>query len=317
MRRRTGEEPTPEGERIQEEERLQARLLYDASVRELAGVMEHVRRLTQTEVARGEVLQDAVQRIGALEQENKGLRDMVRDLVTSAEQVRQSTSRLEQRITDLEEGQRGQATTGLVDERRTEEQQIPIIQAHVSHEVEPGGVRLGTPRRDSQTEEPHRAMGMTCEEAAVVDKLMLEPDEIERRREEEARGLDWVPPSELAVKEDACREMDGGHDELETVLESRDVIPQQDTRVSTAILPTTLPFTPTPTLGPMDDIVHLLSSRIERCDEEVKIERVSRMLSPDTVDRAVQDVTIRFERARPQILPKPNNRKIVAVFFFY
>ncbi|GBG86999.1 hypothetical protein CBR_g44454 [Chara braunii] len=54
MRRRTGEEPMPEGERTQAEEGLQARLLYDASVRELVGVMEHVRRLMQTEVARGE-----------------------------------------------------------------------------------------------------------------------------------------------------------------------------------------------------------------------------------------------------------------------
>ncbi|GBG85567.1 hypothetical protein CBR_g40205 [Chara braunii] len=199
MRRRTGEEPMPEGERTQVEEGLQVRLLFGASVRELAGVMEHVRRVTQTEVVRGEVLHDAVQRIGVLEQENKGLRDMVRDLVASAEQARQSTSRLEQRITDLEEGPRRQATTDLVDERRTEGQQIPIGYAQVTHEVEPRGVRLDIPRRDSQTEGPLGAMGMTCEEAAVVDKLMLEPNEIERRREGEARGLDWVPPSELAV----------------------------------------------------------------------------------------------------------------------
>ncbi|GBG76248.1 hypothetical protein CBR_g21996 [Chara braunii] len=46
MRRRTGEEPMPEGERTQVEEGLQARLLSNASVRELVGVMEHVRRLT-------------------------------------------------------------------------------------------------------------------------------------------------------------------------------------------------------------------------------------------------------------------------------
>ncbi|GBG79543.1 hypothetical protein CBR_g29690 [Chara braunii] len=105
----------PEGERIQAEKELQARLLSDASVQELG-------RLTQTEVARGEVLQAAVRRIGALEQENKGLRDTVRGLVTSAEQARQTTSRLEQRVTDLEESRRSQATTDVVDERRTEEQ---------------------------------------------------------------------------------------------------------------------------------------------------------------------------------------------------
>ncbi|GBG75366.1 hypothetical protein CBR_g19995 [Chara braunii] len=199
MRRRTGEENMPEDERTQAEEGLQVRLLSDASVRELVGVMEHVRRLTQTEVARGEVLQGAVQRISALERENRGLRDTVRDLVTSAERARQSTSRLEQRITDLEESRRRQATTDVVDERRTEEQQIPIRQAYVSHEVEPGGVRLDIPQRDSRTEEPLGAMGMTCEEAVVVDKLMLEPDEIERRREAKARGMDWVPPSELTA----------------------------------------------------------------------------------------------------------------------
>ncbi|GBG80725.1 hypothetical protein CBR_g31279 [Chara braunii] len=95
-----------------------------------------------TEVARGEELQGAVQRIGALERENRELRDTVRDLVTGAEHARQSTSRLEQRITDLEESPRRQATTDVVDGRKTEEQQIPIGQAHVSHEVEPGGVRL-------------------------------------------------------------------------------------------------------------------------------------------------------------------------------
>ncbi|GBG66345.1 hypothetical protein CBR_g59996 [Chara braunii] len=199
MRRRTGEEPIPEGERTQAEEALQARLLSEASVRELAGVMEHVGRLTQTEVTRGEVLHDAVQRLGVLEQKNKSLRDIVCDIVASAELARQSTSRLEQRINDPEEGRRRQATTNLVDERRTEGQQIPIGQAHVSHGVESGGVRLDTPRRDSQMEEPGGAMGLTCEEAAVVDKLMLEPDEIERKREAEARGLDWVPPSEFAV----------------------------------------------------------------------------------------------------------------------
>ncbi|GBG80455.1 hypothetical protein CBR_g30918 [Chara braunii] len=136
----------PEGERIQAEEGLQARLLSNASVRELAGVMEHVRRITQTEVAQGEVLQDAIQRIGTLEQENKGLRDMVRDLIISAGQAKQSTSRLELRITDLEEGRRHQTTTDVVDERRTEEQQIPIRQADVSHEIKSGGVRLDTPR---------------------------------------------------------------------------------------------------------------------------------------------------------------------------
>ncbi|GBG73233.1 hypothetical protein CBR_g12950 [Chara braunii] len=140
------------------------------------------------EVARGEVLQDAVQRISTLEQVNKGLRDMVRDLVASVEQARQSTSILEQRITDLEEGQKRQATIGLVHERRTEVQQAPIGQANVPHEVERGGMRLDTPRRDSRTEEPLRAMGMTCEEAAVVDKLMLEPDEIKRWREAKACG---------------------------------------------------------------------------------------------------------------------------------
>ncbi|GBG80559.1 hypothetical protein CBR_g31019 [Chara braunii] len=106
MRRWTGEEPMPEGERTQAEVGLQARLLSEASVRKLAGVMEHVRRLTQIEVARGEMLHDAVRRIGVLEQENMGLRDMVHNLVTNAEQARQSTSRLEQRITDVEEGHR-------------------------------------------------------------------------------------------------------------------------------------------------------------------------------------------------------------------
>ncbi|GBG90870.1 hypothetical protein CBR_g51376 [Chara braunii] len=129
-------------------------------------------------------------RIGALEQENRGLRDTVCGLVTRAEQARQSTSRLKQRVTDLEESRRRQATTDVVGEKRTEEQQIPIRQAYISHEVEPGGVRLDIPRQDSRTEEPLEAIGMACEEAAVVDKLMLEPDEIERRREAEARGLD-------------------------------------------------------------------------------------------------------------------------------
>ncbi|GBG87556.1 hypothetical protein CBR_g45614 [Chara braunii] len=85
MRRWTGEEPMLEGERTQSEEGLQARLLSEASVRELAGVMKHVRKVTQIEVARGEVLHDAVQRIGVLEQENKGLRDMVHNLVASEE----------------------------------------------------------------------------------------------------------------------------------------------------------------------------------------------------------------------------------------
>ncbi|GBG65367.1 hypothetical protein CBR_g50728 [Chara braunii] len=113
MRRRTREEPMPEGERTQAEDGLQGRLLFDASVRELVGVMEHVRRLTKTEVARGEVLQGAVQRIGTLEPENRGLRDTVRDLVTSAERARQSTSRLEQRITDLEKCLRHQTTTDV------------------------------------------------------------------------------------------------------------------------------------------------------------------------------------------------------------
>ncbi|GBG61246.1 hypothetical protein CBR_g19778 [Chara braunii] len=288
MRRRTGEEPMLEGERM----------------------MEHVKRITQTEVTRGEVLQDVVQRIGSLEQENRGLRDMVRNLVTSAEQARQSTSRLEQRITDLEEGQRRQATTDLVDERRTERQQTSIGQAHVSHEVEPRGVRLDIPHRDSQTKESLGGIGMTCEEAAVVDKLMLEPDEIERRREAEARGLDRVPPSELAVQGDVWREMGGRHDERERISEPRDVMPQQDTSESATLLPMTLPFTPAPAFGAMDEIVHLLSSGSERCDEEATTERVSRMLSPYTVDRAVQDVTIRLERARPQILPKPKKAKV-------
>ncbi|GBG72875.1 hypothetical protein CBR_g12595 [Chara braunii] len=268
--------------------------------------MKHVRRLTQTEVMRGEVLHDAVQRIGVIEQKNRGLRDVVRDLVVGTKQARQSTSRLEQRNTDLEEGQRRQAMTDLVDEMRTEGQQVSIRQAHVSHGVEPGGVRLDIPRRDSHTEKPLGAMGMTCEEAAVVDNLMLEPDKIERRRKPEAHGLDWVPPSELAVQGDAWREMDGRHGERETVSESRDVIPQQDMRGSTAILPTTLPFTP----APMDDIVHLLSSGSERCDKEVTPERASRMLSIDTVDRVVQDVTIRLERARTQVLPKPKKAKV-------
>ncbi|GBG86114.1 hypothetical protein CBR_g41017 [Chara braunii] len=243
--------------RAREEDQPQSKSAIEDGER---GVMEHVRRLTQTEVARGEVLQDVVQRVGALEQENRGPRDMVHDLVTSAEQARQSTSRLEQRITDLEESQRYQATTGLVDERRTERQQIPIGHAHVAHDVEPGGVRLDIPRRDSPTEEPLGAMGMTCEEVAVVYKLMLEPDEIERRREAEARGMDWVPPSELVVQRDAWREMDGRHDERERVWESRDVMPQQDTCRSATVLPMTLPLTPAPALGPMDNIVHLLSS---------------------------------------------------------
>ncbi|GBG92384.1 hypothetical protein CBR_g55291 [Chara braunii] len=89
MRRQTGEELMPEGERTQAEEGLQARsLLSEASVRELASVMEHVKRGTQTEVAREKELHDAVQRIDVLEQENRGLRDMVRDLVTSAQQAR-------------------------------------------------------------------------------------------------------------------------------------------------------------------------------------------------------------------------------------
>ncbi|GBG92495.1 hypothetical protein CBR_g55768 [Chara braunii] len=305
MRRRTGEDPMLEGERTHAEEELQARLLSDASVRELVGVTEHVKRLAQTEVARGEVLQDAVQWIGALERENRGLRDTVRDLVTSAERARQSTSRLEQRITDLEGSRRRQATTDVVNERRTKEQQIPLGQTHVSHEVEPGGVRLDIPRRDSPTEEPLGAMGMTCEEAAVVDKLMLEPDEIERRRGAEARGLDWVSPSESAVQRDAWRGLGGRHDERERVSELRDVMPQEDTSGSATILPTTLPLTPAPVLGPMDDIMHLLSSGSEKCDEEAMFERVSRMLSPDTVDKAIHDVTIRLERAQTQILPKP------------
>ncbi|GBG61777.1 hypothetical protein CBR_g23737 [Chara braunii] len=300
----------PEGERTQAEEGLQARLLSDASVRELVGVMEHVRRLTQTEVARGEVLQGAVQRIGALERENRGLRDTVRDLVTSSEQARQSTSRLEQRITDLEERRRRQATTDVVDERRTEEKQIPIRQAYISHEVEPGGARLDIPQRDSRTGEPLGAMGMTCEEATVVDKLMLEADEIESRREAEARGLDWVPPSELAVQRDAWQGLGGRHDERERFSELRDVMPQEDTSGSATVLPATLPLTPAPVLGSMDDIMHLLSSGSGRCDEEATIERASRMLSPDTVDRAIHNVTIRLERAQPRIQPKPKKAKV-------
>ncbi|GBG83291.1 hypothetical protein CBR_g37002 [Chara braunii] len=296
MRRRTGEEPTPEGERTQVEEGLHARLLSDTSVRELVGVMEHVGRLTQTEVAQGEVLQGAVQRIGALERENRGLRDTVRDLVTSAEWARQSISRIEQRITDLEESRSRQATTDVVDGRKTEEQRIPIGQAYVSHEVEQGGVRLDIPRRDSPTEESLGAMRMTCEEAAVVDKLMLEPDEIQRRGEAEAQGLDWVPPSKLAVQRDAWRGLGGRHDERERVSELRDVMPQEDTSGSATVLPTTLPLTPARVSGPMDDIMHLLSSGSERCDEEATIERASRMLSPNTVDRAVHDVGIRLER---------------------
>ncbi|GBG86239.1 hypothetical protein CBR_g41143 [Chara braunii] len=282
-RRRTGEDPMSEGERTQAEEGLQARLLCGASVRELAGMMEHVRRVTQTEVKRGEVLQDAVQRIGALERENRGLRGTVRDLVTSAERARQSTLRLEQRITprgELEASGHGRS------------------------------VRLDIPQRDSQTEEPLGAIRMTCEEAAVVDKLMLEPDEIKRRREAEARGLDWVPPSELAVQGGVWREMGGRHDEQERISEPRDVMPQQNTSESVTLLPMTLPFTPAPALGPMDNIVHLLSSESERCDEEATAKRAPRMLSPDTVGRVVQDVTIRLERARPQTLPVSKKAKI-------
>ncbi|GBG89916.1 hypothetical protein CBR_g49766 [Chara braunii] len=209
LRRQTGAEPMPTEEQERAEAGLQARLLSEASVRELAEVMQHVRRLSRSEVERGETLQDVVRRMDALERENRGLRDTVQGLSLSMESLRRLTLHVEQRVLSFEQGQRTRVPTGPVGERASGGSYSTTERMRVFRETEPWTLGLGVTRQDSWAEGSMGVRPASEGETSTVDKFMLAICEVAPVGQGQVRTMDQTPPVELGIREGVVEPRDG------------------------------------------------------------------------------------------------------------
>ncbi|GBG73668.1 hypothetical protein CBR_g17011 [Chara braunii] len=208
LRRQTGAEPMSAEEREKAEAGLQARLLSEASVRELAEVMQHVRRLSRSEVERGETLQD---------------------------------------VDSWAEGSMG--------------------------------VR---PTSEGET--------------STVDKFMLATSEVAPVGQGQMRTVDQTPPLEFGVREGVVEPRDG-------------ILP--DSAQDPHVIPFgTLPTAASPSPDVMEEVARGLAQRSAAQDRRRTTEGSARVLSPDEVDRAIQEVTTRLESIQTQASTAPKRAKV-------